>query len=269
MSATDTLLPLRDVTRHLRVLGQHYSGYQTIRVDKIVGSVDRTVDFDRFFRPRSRQLRARLDALKVAFAGREMPPISVYEAGSVYFVIDGHHRVALARQLRSEFIDAEVTSIRTSNRLSPGVDFMDLIHTEQHRIFKERTGLPSVVPDANIEFSRPMGYGELLQVVQAHAYELSAERGTLVSMPEATADWYATSFLPAVEMIHSLGFARRFDYKTDGDLYLWVNRKLNELRTGTPEATWADAIEAAGREAVPRNHRESTLRQRRTPLPTT
>jgi hypothetical protein len=267
MPATDTLLPLRDVTRHMRVLGQAYSGFQTIRVDKIVGSVDRTVDFDRFFRPRNRQLRARLDALRVAFAGREMPAISVYEAGGVYFVIDGHHRVALARQLGSEFIDAEVTSIRTSNRLSPGVDFMDLIHTEQHRIFKERTGLLSVAPDAKIVFSRPIGYGELLQVVQAHAYELSATRGSLVSMPEATADWYATSFLPAVEAIHNHALARRFDYKTDADLYLWVNRKLNELRTSSPDATWTDAVEAASHEEVPRNHREVTLRQRRTPLP--
>jgi hypothetical protein len=144
---------------------------------------------------------------------------------------------------------------------------MDLIHTEQHRIFRERTGLPSVVPEAVIEFSRPIGYGELLQVVQAHAYELSATRGTLLSMPEATADWYATSFVPAVETIHSTGFARRFDYKTDGDLYLWVNRKLNELRTRNSDATWADAVEAASHEAIPRNHRESTLRQRRTPLP--
>jgi hypothetical protein len=267
MSAADTLLPLRDVTRHLRVLGQHYSGFQTVRVDKIVGSVDRTVDFDRFFRPRNRQLRERLAALRVAFAGREMPAISVYEAGGVYFVIDGHHRVALARQQGSEFIDAEVTSIRTSNRLSPGVDFKDLIHTEQHRIFQERTGLQSVLPEARIEFSRPSGYGELLQVVQAHAYELSAVRETLVSMPEATADWYATSFLPAVEVIHSQGLARRFDYKTDGDLYLWVNRKLNELRTRSSEATWTDAVEAAGRDDVPRNHREATLRERRTPLP--
>jgi hypothetical protein len=266
MAATDALLPLREVTRRLKILGQSYVGVQSIRVDRIAGSVDRTVDFDRFFRPQNRQLRARLDALRVAFAGREVPPISVYEAGGVYFVMDGHHRVALSRQLGSDFIDAEVTAIRTSHTLHPGVDFLELVHTEQHRIFMERSGLDAAIPDAKIEFSRPTGYGELLAVVEAHAYQLSATSGNVVAMPEATADWYATSYRPALEAIHTDGLAARFDYKTDGDLYLWVNRKRRELQTTEPGATWKDAVAAALRDQVPRNHRRDTLRQRRSLL---
>ena len=31
-----------------------------------------------------------------------------------YFVADGHHRVALARELRAEFVDAEVTRLQTN-----------------------------------------------------------------------------------------------------------------------------------------------------------
>ncbi len=161
--SSESLLPLREVTSHLRVLGEHYAGVREIPVTEIVGSVDRSVDFDQVFRPRRRELRQRLAALRTVFADRPMPPISVYEAGGLYFVSDGHHRVALARQLGNEFIDAEVIQIETSSRLHPGVDILELVHTEQHRRFKERTRLKDVAPGAVIEFSRPIGYRELLR----------------------------------------------------------------------------------------------------------
>ncbi len=163
--AGETLLPLQDVRRHLRVIGEHYIGMREIPTEAVVGSVDRSVDFDRFFRTHRRKLRQRLDTLRAAFGDRPMPPISVYEAGGVYFVADGHHRVSLAREQGTEFIDAEVTQIETSHQLRPGVDMHELVHTEQHRRFKERTNLPKVAPGAAIEFSRPSLYGELLQVI--------------------------------------------------------------------------------------------------------
>src|SRR5688500_14088394 len=99
MSATDTLVPLGEVTGRLRVVGQSYVGMREIPIRQVVGSVDRAVDFDRLFRPRKRaDLRQRLNSLRQAFADRPMPPIAVYEASGLYFVSDGHHRVALARE---------------------------------------------------------------------------------------------------------------------------------------------------------------------------
>lgn len=264
----ESLLPLREVTSHLRVLGEHYLGVREIPVDRIVGSVDRSVDFDQFFRPRRRDLRRRLDALREAFADRPMPPISVYEAGGLYFVSDGHHRVALSRQLGSVFIDAEVRQIETSHRLHPGVDVLELVHTEQHRRFKERTQLKDVAPVAAIVFSRPTGYGELLRIIEAHAYALSESRGELVPLPDATRDWYTSSWLPALEAIESTGLRRAYDFKTDGDRYLWTHQKLQELRATNPRATWEDAAGVNAREPVQRSHRRETLAARRKPLPT-
>jgi hypothetical protein len=132
------------------------------------------------FRTRRRELKRRLDALREAFRDRPTPPITVYEAGGLYFVADGHHRVALARELGAEYVDADVTRIDTSHQLHAGVDVLELVHTEQHRRFKERTRLKDVAPGAVIEFSRPTGYRELLQVIEAHAYALSEARGVLV-----------------------------------------------------------------------------------------
>ncbi len=268
MSATETLLPLKEVTGRLRVVGQSYVGLREIPVGQIVGSVDRAVDFDRFFRPRARgDLRKRLNALRAAFGDRPMPPISVYEASGLYFVSDGHHRVALAREDGAEFIDAEVTALRLSHELHPGVDLLELVHTELNRKFMDETGLAARHPEAQIEFSRPSGYWELRDLIEARGYEISARQQQFVPLPDAAADWYETCWIGAQQAIDATGLRDRFSFKTAGDLYLWVHYKLRELRTIDRAADWTAAAASRVREPVTRAHREAARRDRRTPLP--
>jgi hypothetical protein len=267
---TNTLLPLREVTDRLRLLGTSYVGMRTIPIKAIVGSVDRAVDFDRLFRPRARgDLRQRLNALRAAFADRPMPPISVYEASGLYFVSDGHHRVALARADGAEFIDAEVTALRLSHELHAGVDLLELVHTELNRQLMEQTALAVHHPEAQIEFSRPAGYWELKDLIEARAYEVSAERREFVPMSEASADWYDTCWLAAQSAIDATGLRQRYSFKTAGDLYLWVHYKLRELRTVDRSASWTDAAACRASEPVSRTHRKAARREHRTPLPRT
>jgi hypothetical protein len=268
VTTRDALLSYGDVTRRLRIRSQRYDGVKPIPLEMVVGSVDRrSGDFDRHFRPMRRELRDRVKRMRAAFAQDEMPPIEVYEVGGVYFVVDGHHRVAVARAQGADFIDAQVTSVRTSHRLTTDVDVLQLIHTEQHRIFKERSRLLERHPEAKIEFSRPTWYGELLEIVRAHAYRLSDERGGLVPMAEATGDWYETEYLPALTAAREAELPDYYRHKTDGDLFLWAHSKLRELRTTNRDATWADAAVAARREGVPRGEQRALQRERRTPLP--
>jgi hypothetical protein len=78
----------------------------SIPVTQVVGSLDRTADFDRDFRARRGGSRSRMASLRAAFPDGSMPPIEAYEVGGAYFVADGHHRVALARERAADFIDA-------------------------------------------------------------------------------------------------------------------------------------------------------------------
>jgi hypothetical protein len=266
--STETLLPLGEVTGRLNILGQSYVGMRTIPVNRIVGSVDRAVDFDRFFRPRKRgDLHQRLKSLRQAFADRPIPPISVYEASDLYFVSDGHHRVALAREDGAEFIDAEVTAIRLSNALTPDVDLLQLIHTQQHLQFMQRTELAKTHPELTIEFSRPIGYWELTDLIEAYAYEMSTKRGEFVGMPEATAAWVNTCWIPAQNAIAATALPKTYSFKTDADRYLWVHQKLRELRTVDRSANWTDAASARAAEPVQKSHIETSRRERRSPLP--
>jgi hypothetical protein len=264
---SDTLLPLNEVTGRLRILGESYVGMKTIPISRIVGSVDRSVDFDRFFRPKKRgDLKQRMQSLRKAFPDMSMPPISVFEASDLYFVHDGHHRVAMAKREGVEFIDADVTHLRLSNELTAEADVLTLIHTEQHRKFMEETGLEQSRPEAKIEFSRPMGYWELKDVIEARGYEISAERRQFVPMPEATTDWYDVCWIAAQQAIDNTKLRERYWFKTPADLYLWVHYKLRELRTIDKTADWPDAAAARDSEPVQRSHIETARRERRTPL---
>jgi len=110
---TQELLPLEEVTRRLRVFNQHYVGIRAIPIDRIIGTVDRSRDFDRQFLPRRAETAERWRRVESAFPGGDFPPIVVYEVAGEYFLVDGHHRVAIARQRGMETIDAEVTQLRT------------------------------------------------------------------------------------------------------------------------------------------------------------
>jgi hypothetical protein len=115
------LMSFDDVVSALGIVGETHLGLRTIPVDAIVGSVDRTRDFDRRFRPTSGRSRERWEYVAAATRrGRPMPPILVYQIRELYFVRDGHHRVSVARAHREKVIDADVTEVRT--RLPPNAE---------------------------------------------------------------------------------------------------------------------------------------------------
>ena len=229
------LVTLDEVQERLASFHQSYVGFRAIPVDNIVGSVDRSGEFDRAFRPRSSREQQRWRRVEMAFPEGDFPPIAAYKAGDVYLVSDGHHRVGIARQRGMASIDAEVTEIHTPYELTADIDVAGLIHMQQALTFLEESGLGEARPEARIEFSRPEGYPELLEVVRVHGYRLMQERRQVLSPSEVAADWYDHSYAPAVKSLHEEGLNEIFSWKTDGDLFLFIyqrRRKLSALRGG-------------------------------------
>ena len=111
----DVILPFEEVVEALGNRGERSLGLQSIVLDSIVGTVDRSRDFDRRFRPTSQRVRGRWQRIAEAQRrGQAMPPISVYRIGDIHFVRDGHHRVSVARAQGRVDIDAYVTEVRTA-----------------------------------------------------------------------------------------------------------------------------------------------------------
>ena len=102
-----------EVRKALRAEARLCLGIRIVEVAKIVGSVGRWRQFDRCFMPAEASVGARWKRVDLAFRrGEELPPVSLYRIGGVYFVLDGNHRVSVARYHGVEMIDAEVTEFR-------------------------------------------------------------------------------------------------------------------------------------------------------------
>ena len=77
------------------------------------------------FMPLSRASPEKWKRIDRAFRlGVELPPVSLLGLGGNYFVNDGHHRVSVARFHGVEWIDAEVTEVksRTTRRRTRPLD---------------------------------------------------------------------------------------------------------------------------------------------------
>ena len=260
------LLPLDEVQRRLRIVGQAYVGVQPVEVARIIGSLDRSDDFDRHFAPQRRASAQRLASLRSAFPEGDMPPIEAYEVGGAFFVADGHHRVAIALEREQEFIDAEVTRLETNFDIGPDVDVRRLVHTEQQRTLLQESGLGAARPDAVIEFSRTGGYPELLELVKAHGYDLARRRGALPDPSEVAGDWYDHVYQPAVSALRREKLPDLYRYKTDADLFLWVYQRRRALRVDCPETDFADAAREAAEVSISARDRRRFLREKSAPL---
>ncbi len=243
------LLSLDEVSRRLRAFEQTYVGVRPIRVEDVVGTVSRVDDFDRDFLPKRSKIQSRWRSVEETYPEGDFPPIVVYELDGRYFVVDGHHRVAIARQRGIEYIDAEITRLRSRWKLPPDADIGAIIMAEQQRRFMEESGLERARPEARIEFSRPQGYIELLEHIKIHGFHLMMERGETCSMEEIAGDWYDRVYLPTVEAIHRESLHEHWPRATDADLFLWVGQRRRELFPERDHLGIEDGVRAAHEEA--------------------
>jgi hypothetical protein len=82
---------------------------EVIAIGAIVGTVEPSPHFDERFRPASGHLRTRWERVALAHRrGISLPPIAVVQGPDGYYVIDGRHRVSVARAAGRREIEAWV-----------------------------------------------------------------------------------------------------------------------------------------------------------------
>jgi hypothetical protein len=230
----DDLLSLQEVKSILRPTSESYVGLRTVPIARIVGSEGRYRDFNRWFLPRHRHLKARWTRVDVAHhTNTTLPPVTLYEIGGVYFVRDGNHRVSVARSQRVEFVDAEVVSLDTQVKLRPGMTRRDLeravIEYERERFYAS-TGLKRLRPEAEITFTATGRYDDLLVHINCHKYYLNLDKPKEIPLRDAILSWYDTVYRPVVSIIQERRMLHAFPGRTDADLYVWISRHWDELK---------------------------------------
>jgi len=217
------LLPYDQVKEKLRIGGPIYRGVRTVEIARIVGSVNRYADFDRTFLPTHNRIANRWQNIDRAFyEDIGLPPVVLYKVGDVYFVVDGHHRVSVARQQGQEFIEAEVRECHVKVPVGPDLRPEDLEILGDRVEFLERTGLDRLRPDAAVDVTIPDGYSRILEHIAVHRYFMGLDQQREISDDEAVVHWYDTVYLPIVRVIRERNILGEFPGKTEGDLYIWV-----------------------------------------------
>ncbi|MBI4760730.1 MAG: hypothetical protein ACOYYF_14830 [Chloroflexota bacterium] len=248
-----TLLSYDDIKEKLHIGGPIYRGVQTVRVDQIAGSLNRYHEFDRIFLPASDKLADRWQSVNRAFyQDISLPPVVLYKVGDVYFVVDGHHRVSVAREKGQEFIEAEVRECATRVNITPDIKPEDLEILEDKVHFLERTSLDRLIPEANIKLTIPDGFDRMLEHIAVHRYFMGLDLKRDISEEEAVRHWYETVYLPVVNVIRETNIIKEFPGKTEGDLYLWVLDHQHYLaeEEGIPLQPPADAARSFVEEGV-------------------
>jgi hypothetical protein len=232
----DVILPFDEVVAALGRVEEAYAGLQTIPLDSVLGTVDRTKGFDRQFRPTSAHVRTRWERIANAVRrGEAMPPISVYRIGEVHFVRDGHHRVSVARALGRSHIDAYVVEVVTRVGAQRDLTVGDLPRKTHARLFYERVPLPVRARD-RLEVSDPLDYGVLAESVEAWAFRAMQDRAEFWDRSMAARRWYEEEYEPVVEMLRE---ADMLGEGTEADGYLRVAAQRYRLLF-THE--WSEAV---------------------------
>ena len=228
--------------------GRAYGGVQEIPLDRVVGSAappSKTGDFDPGFLPVNRRMRDRWTRIYQAMVeGDELPPIDVYKVGDNYYVIDGHHRVSVARSLGRATINARVVEVQTRAPLTSKIDAGALLRAAEYAAFLETTQLHRLRPDARLECSRLGRYDEILKHILGHGYFLSIEQGREVPLPEAAASWYDNVYKPVAEAIRKHRVLEQLPGWTEADLYVEITRRWLELSQGGEVAGPDPAVKA-------------------------
>lgn len=227
------LLSLYEVTSIIKPKSETYRGMQTIEISKIIGSEGRYHDFSSAFLPKREVLRARWTSVDQArLADVVLPPISVYSLGGYYFVRDGNHRVSVAKSMGVEFIDAEVVELDSEIKLEPGLTMRQLrgkvVKYERDAFIQQYK--PSYLPMGEIVFTTPGSYPEMVNHILVHKYYINEDRKDEISFEEAAKSWYNKVYAPIVKQIREDNLLFFFPGNTEGDLYMWIVRKWDEMK---------------------------------------
>jgi hypothetical protein len=225
------LLSYDEVRRKLHLGSKVTRGVQQIPLDAIVGSVGRYKDFTRTFLPRNDGDQARWAAVKVAQMSPEgLPPIEVYQISDVYFVLDGNHRVSIARQLGSRTIEAHVIEVQSNIPLAPDIQPNDLILKAEYADFLAETNLTNLRPQADLTLTSAGKYPLILEYIEVHQYFMGLEQEREISYEEAITHWFDAVYLPTVACIHETNLLVAFPQRTEADFYVWLTDHRAELQ---------------------------------------
>jgi nucleotide-binding universal stress UspA family protein len=210
------------------VLVQRDLGIRTVEVARIVGSVDRCHELGADFRPPIRRRRRHDDerfqrVRRAMLAETQMPIIELYKLGFGYYVLDGHHRVAVALHHGQIEIEAHV------------VEYVSVTDEQAPERFAARRAFERATSLTEIGANYAESYTLLLEAI-----ELFREQQHLDDLQVAARRWFVDVFRPLWEGIRRRQLTAAFPGFRSADL---IARVVAWRNTHAPELDWQSALD--------------------------
>jgi len=188
-------------------------GLKLVQVHKIVGSVGKYREFDDQFRLKEDHEPFRLKRIKEAMlSGKNLQPVELYKIKDEYYVLDGNHRVAVAKEFGWKEIKAHVIEYLPSQKT-----LQNILYREKGD-FEKKTGLSDL-----ISLTEVGQFHHLLEQISQHQQSLEEVSEATVSMENAAEDWYKTIYRPLSSIIKRGGLVKSFQKRTLADLYTYIS----------------------------------------------
>jgi nucleotide-binding universal stress UspA family protein len=211
-------------------LAQRQLGVRTVDVSRIIGSVGRADNLAADFRPlrHTREDDQRYERVLTGMrTGASLPPVQLYKLGFGYYVLDGNHRVAAAKQLGQLEIDAEVT------------EFIPLGDQQAQRVFAERRSFERATGITRIEAAKSETYARLEELI-AHFGDANG----LADRRDAGRRWYTQVWRPVSRRIRQIGIARRFPGERSADVLVRIAEHKRQVEERDGHAIeWTEAVD--------------------------
>jgi len=183
--------------------------------------------------------------------GTSLPPVELHRLGFGYYVLDGNHRIAAARELGQVEVDADVT------------EFVPLGDPEAQRAFAEKRSFERETGLTRVEAARPDTYERLRQVVGEYVAATGA-----ADRRDGARRWYSQVYRPIVRRIRQLGLVRRFPGDRSADIFARLaDSRAAQAKQRAEPVDWSDALDRfAAEHAAPGGGPGDAPRRRRLPL---
>lgn len=210
-------------------------GIRTVEVARIIGSVGRATELDADFRSRARRRsdNQRFERiLKLMQDGAPLPPVALYKLGYGYYVLDGNHRVAAAKQIGQLEIEAVVT------------EFVPLGDPEAQRVTVERRAFERATGLRRIGATAPDHYPRLEDMIRAYA----AEQG-IDDLHDAARRWEIEVYRPVARKIRAWRMTQAFPGERTADVFVRVAAYRDEVaRDEGRTVGWDEALREVQRQ---------------------
>ena len=232
-SKKDILVDFSVIEKSIQTYTLKDRGIEAIPIDKIIGSLGRYLDFSETLLPKKTDASSRYEYIKSLMEkGINLEPIQVYQVLDNYFIIDGHHRVSVAKnEFKAKYIDAQVTEIKFNYKLSKDKNYtFDSESTKKFLIkleedtFQHATFLNNKILIHPLKVTELKSFALLQQEILD--FKKNYNNGELAkkSIIFSSYKWYAERFLHALNLMKKEDILSKFKNRTFTDLYVWIQR---------------------------------------------